>query len=181
MARMPAPSTTTLTVIALLPLLVWRMHARVRRLVGRQRIGRIRPWITLILFPLILGLLSLAAFAPPHPQPHKLAWLALGLAAGAALSLYGLRRTDFEATREGLFYTPHAPLGVVLSVLFIARIAWRIGELLIVGPVQNAEFTMSPWTLAPVGMFAGYFMGYSAGLIRWRLRYFAQKKARAAQ
>src|SRR4051812_10059401 len=106
-----------LTLLALLPLIAWRMYARIRRNIGRQRLGRIRPWVTLVLFPVILAVISV--FAYPHWE--RLWWLAGGAAAGAALSLYGLKKTQFEVIpKVGIFYTPHAPLGIALSVLLVA-------------------------------------------------------------
>jgi hypothetical protein len=173
---MPTPSPSTLTLLALLPLIGWRMYARVRRMIGRQRLSRVRPWITLVVFPLLLGLLALSA----HAQPHKLAWLALGLVLGGALGVFGLKRTRFEPTPEGLFYTPDARLGIGLSLLFIGRITWRLIQLAVSGPVppdQATQFALSPFTLGPVGLFAGYYIAYAIGLVRWRMRVL---RARAA-
>lgn len=170
---MPAPDTTTLIVLALLPLIGWSVYRRIKRMVGRQRLSRVRPWVTLLLFPLLLALLAMTAFVPTNPQPHKLIWLAAALVAGGAVAIYGIRRTRFEADDEGLFYTPDARLGLTISALFVARIVYRIGELLIVGPPppQDTSFALSPFTLGPVGLLSGYFMVYSAGLIlgRWRM------------
>jgi hypothetical protein len=182
---MPAPSTTTLTILALLPLIGWRMYMRVRRMIGRQRLSRIRPWITLIVFPLLLCLLSLSAFAPPHPQPQRLWWLAAGVAIGGLLAIYGLKRTRFEPTPEGLFYTPDARLGIALSILFISRVLYRLLQLLVLGSgvdaaAQGSEFTLSPYTLGPVGMLFGYYVVYAIGLVRWRWRVLRAKREREA-
>jgi uncharacterized membrane protein len=174
-------STTTLTILALLPLIGWRMYWRVRRMIGRQRLSRVRPWITLIVFPLLLCLLALSAFAPPHPQPQRLAWLAAGLAIGGLLAVYGLKRTRFEPTPEGLYYTPDSRLGIALSVLFISRVLYRLLQLLVIGvdtAPQGNEFTLSPYTLGPVGMLFGYYIGYAIGLVRWRRRILRAKRER---
>lgn len=180
---MPSPNPTTLAVLAFLPLIAWRMVVRYRRMTTRQRLGRIRPWITVIVFPLLLWLIAMTAFVPPHPQPEKLPWLGAGLLVGVLLSVYGLRRTTFEVTSEGLFYTPHAKLGIAISVLFTLRVLWRIGELLLRGPVppdHMNDFTLSPFTLAPLGLLGGYYIAYSAGLIAWRWRHFARLRRQAA-
>ena len=63
--------------------------------------------------------------------PDRLAWMGAGLAAGALLGVFGLRRTTFEPTPQGLYYTPNAHLGIALSLLFIARIAYRLVEVLV--------------------------------------------------
>ena len=179
---MPAPNPSLITWLLLVPLIGWRMVVRFRRLTQRQRLSRIRPWITLTIFPLIVSMLAMTAFLPGHePQPWKLAWLVAGLAAGALLSLYGLKRTQFEAVKgEGLFYTPHAPLGIVLSSLFAIRVVWRLGDLLMHGPAasQGPEFVLSPYTLAPVGLFAGYYIAYAIGLLAWRWKVMKRRKAR---
>jgi hypothetical protein len=180
---MQTPSTTTLTVIALLPLIGWRMYVRVRRMLVRQRLSRTRPWVTLLVFPLLLSLLAASAFVEPQPHPESLAWLVAGVLAGALLAIVGQRRTRFEAPPEGLFYKPDARLGMALSGLFIARLVWRLAELLFNGPVtpEHAnDFAMSPFTLGPVGLFAGYYMAYAAGLIRWRWRYLRARRAGAS-
>ena len=179
---MPVPNPSLITWLVLVPLILWRMVTRFKRLTQRQRLSRIRPWITLTVFPLIVSMLAMTAFVPPHePQPWKLSWLAAGLAAGALLSIYGLKKTQFEAIKgEGLFYTPHAPLGIVLSSLFAIRVTWRLGELALHGTnaSQGPEFVLSPYTLAPVGLFAGYYIAYAVGLLAWRWKVMKRRDER---
>jgi hypothetical protein len=161
------PSTITLLVVA--PLLIWRLYSRIRRMVGRQRLSRVRPWITVILFPLLVLLLTSAAYV----RPERLLWLAGGLASGAVLAVYGLRRTQFEATSQGLFYTPHAHLGIALSLLLVGRILYRLIQVYYLGsmaPSGTSDFARSPATLAVFGILAGYYIAYAVGLLRWRHR-----------
>lgn len=153
--------------MVLLPLLAWRAYSRFRRMVGRQRLSRVRPWITLAVFPALI--LVLAYFS--QTQAERLWWLAAGLVAGSSLGVYGLRRTRFEPTPEGLFYTPNAHLGIALSLLFVARILYRLVEVYAMGPKIPAgmqDFVRSPLTLAVFGLLAGYYIAYAAGLVRWR-------------
>jgi len=174
---MPAPGGPTLFLIALIPLIAWRVYSRVKRLVGRQRLSRVRPWITLTLFPLLL--LLFASFAFPHLE--VLAWLGGGIAAGAALGIYGLRKTRFEPTREGLFYTPNAHLGIALSFLFVGRVAYRVIEVYVLDPGRPRsplEFAHSPLTLSIFGLLAGYYIAYAIGLVRWRFRVLRAKRER---
>ena len=93
------PSTITLLVLA--PLLAWRIYVRVRRMVGRQRLSRVRPWITLIIFPMIVLLLAFTAYG----HFERLLWLAGSLLVGLLLGVYGLRHTRFESTPEGRCFT----------------------------------------------------------------------------
>jgi hypothetical protein len=171
--------TITPTVVAYaiaVPLIAWRIYARFRRAVGRQRLSRVRPWITLTLFPLICALLAFGSLA----HPINLALLVAGLVGGALLAQYGLRSTRFEAVAgEGFFYTPNAPLGIALSVLFLGRILYRVVEMRELVP-GNAppDFARSPLTLAIFGLLAGYYIAYAIGLVRWRAGVMKAKRER---
>ena len=167
-----ASNPATLTVVALLPLVAWSIWRRIKRLVGRQPLSRVRPWVTLLLFPLMLALLAGTAYIPPNPQPHKLIWLAAGLLVGGVAGVWGLKRTRFEASGAKLFYTPDSRIGIAISAMFVARILYRLGELALHGPPppQDTSFALSPFTLGPIGLLSGYFMVYAAGLIRQRWR-----------
>ena len=72
---MQAPGASTRTLAVLPPLLGWRIHARFGRRVGRQRLSRLRPWITLTIFPLPVLLPATAA----RPHPERLGLLRWGL------------------------------------------------------------------------------------------------------
>jgi len=163
--------------LILAPLILWRIYARFRRAVGRQRLSKYRAPITLTLFSLILIAISLSA----AQQPWCLASLAIGLTAGACLSLYGLNKTRFEPTRRGLFYTPFSPLGIALALLFVARVAYRLFEVYNSDPSalrSTTEFSRSPLTLTAFGLLAGYYIGYTIGLARWRTRILKAKRER---
>jgi hypothetical protein len=167
-----APHPSALTLFVLAPLVSWRVYLRFRRSIGRQKMSPVRPWIQLVLF---------AVATRNHPLGLWL--LAGGLMLGGGLSVYGLRLTQFEVTPERLYYTPHAPLGIVLSLLFVARIIYRIFEVYVLdtnaGPGVEA-FAQSPVTLAVFGLLAGYYIGYALGLVRWRWDVLERKRAREA-
>jgi hypothetical protein len=176
---MQAPSASTITLLVLLPLIAWRVYARFRRMVGRQRLSKIRPWVTLAIFPVLLVLLGFAA----HEHLDRLWWLAGGLGLGALLGIFGLGKTRFEPTPQGLFYTPNAHLGIALSLLFVGRIAYRLFEIYTAAPtVQHdmSDFARSPLTLAVFGLLAGYYISYAIGLVRWRFRILRAKREREA-
>jgi len=176
---MASLSPSTITLIVLIPLILWRVYSRIRRMVGRQRLSRVRPWVTLVIFPLILAMLALAAL---H-RPERLAILVVGIAAGVGLAIFGLRRTKFEATPQGLYYTPNAHLGIALSLLFVARILYRFIEIYALNPTvprDMREFGSSPLTLAVFGLLAGYYIGYAVGLVRWRWSVLEAKRQREA-
>jgi hypothetical protein len=161
--------------LVLIPLLAWRMYRRFKRMVGRQRFSSVRPWITLVVFPLIVVLLG----ATTRSQPMGLWVLAAGVIAGTLLGVYGIRNTLFESTGQGLFYTPNAHLGLALSLLLVARIAFRLVQVFTADPqmLQNGtyDFGRSPLTLAVFGLLAGYYVAYAIGLVRWSAREAAAK------
>lgn len=166
---MTAPTPSTLALLVLLPLVAWRVYSRFRRMVGRQGLSRVRPWITLTIFSIVLVLLAYAARA----HVDRLGWLAAGLTAGSLLGVYGLRLTRFEATPQGLFYTPNPYLGISLSLLFFGRILYRVAEVYSITSSASPtapDFARSPLTLAVFGFIAGYYVTYAVGLMLWRNR-----------
>ena len=160
--------TTSILVVALVPLVIWRMYSRIRRMVGRQRSRLWRHWTAAIFFPLVILLLGMGAAL----HPVSLATLAAGVAVGAGLAVWGLRLTRFEATPEGFFYTPSAHIGIALSLLLVGRILYRFVEIygFAAGGTAGAppDFTRSPLTLLIVGMLAAYYTAYAIGILRWR-------------
>jgi hypothetical protein len=173
------PGSSKLVLLVILPLIVWRVYARFRRMVGRQRLSRIRPWITLAIFPTLVALLGYAS----REHLQGLAWLAAGLAAGTLLARYGWSKTVFERTPRGLFYTPNAHLGIALSLLFVGRIIYRFIEIYAIdsaGSHNARDFVQSPLTLAVFGLLAGYYIAYAIGLVRWRWRVLRAKRLREA-
>lgn len=160
------PTATILVVAA--PLMIWRLYSRMRRLIGRQPVRAWRSWMAATLFPLLLILLLNASLG----KPLSLGALACGMSIGIGLALWGLKLTRYEATPEGLFYTPNAHIGIALSLLFTGRILYRFIQLYEAGAVNNQprpeDFSNSPITLLIFGMLAAYFAAYAIGILRWR-------------
>jgi hypothetical protein len=161
-----------LVTVLFLGLIVWRMYIRLRRNVGRQRLTVRRPLIILLIYPLIAVLLTVSVSTQPATSLGLLALLG-GIAVGVGLGIHGLRLTRFEVTPAGLFYTPNAHIGIALSLLFMARVAYRLIQ---VGP-QLLDSTaasgaplpvVTPLTLLALGPLIGYYTTYSIGLLRWR-------------
>jgi hypothetical protein len=155
---------------ALVPLVLWRIYARVRRNIGRQRSRAWRHWFGVVFFPLLAMMLALTAITRPLAE----AALAGGLVGGALLAGVALRLTKYERTEQGFFYTPNAYIGVGLSLLLVSRILYRMAQLYGIGDAgattSNVDFGRSPLTLAMVGLVAGYYAVFAAGLLRWRRR-----------
>jgi TM2 domain-containing membrane protein YozV len=157
----------------LVPFVVWRVYKRVNRLMVRQRSQPWRHWIAAILFPLLM--VGLAAAALAHPP--ALAGMAAGIAAGAALGVFGLRKTIYERIGGAFFYTPNAHIGILVSMLFIGRLLYRGYQFYVMGVAQPQDFASSPLTLMVFGVLAGYYTMYAAGLLRWRKKAAATKES----
>jgi hypothetical protein len=157
----------TIAIAVAVPLVGWRVYRRVRNLIGRQRSRLWRHWSAAIFFPLLLGLLAFAAI----DRPFSLASLGGAIAIGIGLAIWGLKLTRFECTDERFFYTPNAHIGIALSLMLVARIAYRFYEVstmpLPQGPAPM-DFARSPLTLVVLGMLASYYATYAVGLLRWR-------------
>ena len=165
-----------ITVILVVALVAWRLHARIRRMIRRQRLSTVRPWLTIVLFPLIIALVLTGSLLRPMTAVAVLA----GAAIGIALGLLGTRLTKFEATPAGLFYTPNAHLGIALSLLLVLRLGYRFVMLQMNGQrfdPQSMQLGASPLTMAIFGTLAGYYVTYAIGLLRWRSRVGGQAAA----
>ena len=157
-------TNTNIVMIALAPLLMYRIYKRVHRLTVRQKSRTWRHWCSVTLFPLLLAVLAVTVAI----EPIALAGLAGGVAIGALLGVVALRRTGFERIDSDYFYTPYAPIGMVVAMLFIARVLYRIYEVITLGAQHTPNLGHSPLTLSLLGIMAGYYVVYGSGLLRWR-------------
>jgi hypothetical protein len=167
---------TTLALLVLTPFLVWRLYSRLRTMMARQRSIVSRHWTGLGVF-LAMVLVPASELVT---RPAMLGWLVLGTAAGIGYGVWGLKLTRFEETDEGYYFTPNARLGILIAMLFFARVLY-IGFEIFANQGTDAatpRFTDSLLTMLAVGVTAGYFGTYSAGVLRWRMKL---KKAAAQQ
>lgn len=166
---MTAPFNPSLVVpIGIGALVLWRFYSRARRMVGRQQLSPVRPWITVCVFPILTVLFAMASIAQPM---SPLALLA-GVVVGIGLGVFGLRKTRFEKTPQGLFYTPNAHLGIALSLLLLGRIIYRLIQVYSISgsaaPPPQIGYATTPLTLVIFGTLAGYYVTYAIGLLRWQ-------------
>jgi hypothetical protein len=159
---------TTLALLVLTPLLVWRVYSRLKTQMGRQRSIVSRHWTGVLVFTAMIAVPASELMDRPLP----LAVLAAGTLAGIAYAAWGLRLTRFEDTNEGYFFTPNARLGIVVAMLLVARVLY-IGVEMYANQgsgVAVPRFTDSPLTMLIVGVTGAYFATYSAALLRWRAK-----------
>jgi hypothetical protein len=161
-------SLTTLALIFLVPFLVWRVYQRLKTQMTRQRSIMSRHYTGLLVF----GGMLLVPGAELSDRPLLLASLAAGAIAGIGLGMYGLRRTRFEDTSEGYFFTPPMRMGILVGMLLVARVIYLGIEIYMnQGSSQpNPRFSDSPATIFCLGLTAAYFATFSATLMRWRQR-----------
>jgi hypothetical protein len=159
---------TTVLLLVLIPLLVWRIYSRLQRALGRQHSQLWRHCVAAIVFPLLIGTLAIAV----RLDLLALSCLGAGTIAGVWLGIWGIKLTRFEDTNKGYFFTPNRHLGVAVPMLFIARLLYRGLELYLIRrdaiPASAQDFTTSPLTVLVFGLLAAYYAAYGWGLVRWR-------------
>jgi hypothetical protein len=161
-------SLTTLALILLVPVLVWRVYKRLSAQMVRQRSILSRHYTGLLVF----GALLAVPATELADRPLSLAALAGGALGGIALGYYGLSRTRFEDTDEGYYFTPPARMGILIAMLLVARVIYLGIEIYLnQGSSQpNPRFSDSPLTMFCLGVAAAYFATFSGALMRWRQR-----------
>jgi hypothetical protein len=161
-------SLTTLALIVLAPILVWRIYSRLKAQMARQRSIMSRHYTgVLVFFAMVVVPASEAV-----TRPLSIGALLAGTALGVALGVYGLRQTRFEETAEGYYFTPKERLGMAVAMVLVARVLY-IGVDIYINKDSGAptpRFTESPLSMWCVGLVGAYFGVYSAGLLRWRWR-----------
>ncbi len=159
-------SITTVVLLLLGPVLVWRVYSRIKTQMQRQRSIMQRHYTG-------LGVFTAMAVVPASQfvtQPAALAWLLTGVAGGIAWSVWGLKLTRFESTAEGYFFTPNPRVGLVIAMLFVAGLMYIGFEIYANQGSGQAtpKVTDYAFFLPSLGLVAGYFATYSAGLLKWR-------------
>lgn len=161
-------SITTLALILLFPILVWRIYQRLKSQMTRQRSIMSRHYTGLLVFAAMM-LVPAAGLAD---RPFSLAALGLGAIVGIGLANYGLRRTRFENTAEGYYFTPPMRMGILVAMLLVARVLYLGIEIYMNqgSGLPSPRFTDSLLTMFSLGITAAYFATFSASLMRWRQR-----------
>ena len=150
-------------------LIVFGFYRRMRRSFGRQRVQDGLMWLRIALLTLVGALIAVQIAR----DVDLVGILLAGVACGAVLGYFGLRHTKFEVTAEGRFYTPHTYIGLVVTALFIGRLAYRFLEMYngmappaAAGNDLAAIYRHSPFTLAVIGAVVGYYVLYYIGVLQ---------------
>jgi hypothetical protein len=156
-----------ITPILLAALLVFAVVRRTRRTFGRQPVRAKRMGFRVVVFALVGALAAVGAAR----DPSILGALISGVAAGALLGYVGLRQTRFEVTSDGRFYTPHTYIGLIVTVLFVGRLAYRLlsapsgAAFAAASQGQSFNYHQSPLTMAIFGVLLGYYLVFYLGVL----------------
>lgn len=158
---------TTITLLLLVPLAVWRIYSRLKIMLGRTRSELWRHYSTAVISAAGLGVIAATLLGK---------WEALGaLLAGAALGVLLGRRnvqtTRLANTAEGFFYTPNRRISLLVLMLFISRLIYRLFEAYLHMHNQlplDPDFLGNPVTAVLFGMLGGFYLTFALHLIRWR-------------
>jgi hypothetical protein len=158
-------------------MVVWAIYRRLRRSFGPQPVRPARMRIRMGIL-ILLG----ASFIPVALKSVQfLGAEVAGLVAGIALALWGASRTRYRSEGDQLYYVPHTYTGIVVSLLFIGRLAYRLTQAYLLNavplsgtdaatapamtsPSMNAQ---SPLTAALVFVLIGYYVLYY-GVVLWK-------------
>ncbi|MGO4380234.1 hypothetical protein [Pseudoduganella sp. RAF53_2] len=166
-------TVTTVVLLILIPMLVWRTYSRLRMVFARQQSVMWKHYAGAIFFPIVL---ASSASSMTH---NVLSVSLLGTAAlcGGWLAVFSLKKTRFEINERGFFFTPHLRTGMVICMLFLARVLQIAVEFYLNRQSQfpkvisHDEVMQHPLTVITFGLFAGYFAIYSIGMLRWRMNH----------
>jgi hypothetical protein len=155
---------------------VWAIYRRLRRSFGQQPVRPVGMRIRMG----ILILLGVSFIPVALKSVQFLGAEVAGLVAGIALALWGASRTRYRSEGDQLYYVPHTYTGIVVSLLFIGRLAYRLAQAYLwnagrtdaasapamTGPAMNVQ---SPLTAALVFVVIGYYVVYY-GAVLWKAR-----------
>ncbi|WP_374580454.1 hypothetical protein [Pseudoduganella sp.] len=163
-------TVTTVVLLILVPVLVWRIYSRLKMAFQRQESVAWRHWVGAAGIPVLL----LAAAQSMLGNLPALSMMAGGVLAGAWLAFFALKKTRFENTGLKLYFTPPSRTAVLVCMLFAAR-ALQIGVEFYINRqserpqlINSTEVMQHPLTVVPFGLMLGYLAAYSIGLLRWR-------------
>jgi hypothetical protein len=161
---------TTLALLILIPLLIWRVYMRLKQFFVRQESLMWKHWTGAVLFSLLL-LVSAGTLLADGPA---LAALAAGAIGGGWLGFFALKKTRFETVGRRYFFKPYARFGIFVCMLFAARVLQIGVELYMnrqseVPQLITREMVLRhPLSCIAFGLLAGYLATYSVGMLRWR-------------
>lgn len=157
----------TIVLLLLVPLAIWRIYSRLKRLMGRNQSELWRHAAYATLAGVTLAVLAVLLVG----KWQALAALLVGAAVGAALGHRNFKLTRLQNTAEGFFYTQNRRFGLLVTMLFFSRLIYRLFEAYLHMHDRlplDPDFIGQPLTAVVFGLTAGFWGGYHLLLLRWR-------------
>lgn len=158
---MPAPVLTPFVPWLATAGFGWIYYRRIRRQFGRQLYQPGRAALRMGVLSLLACGLLFAAFGIPHLVPG----LAAGGIAGAVLGWLSQRHTRIASVDGRREYTPNPWIGGALSLLLVARLAWRWHDGAFAAGAQQMGQQASPLTFGFMAALVAFYLVSGIGLV----------------
>ncbi|MBV7538389.1 hypothetical protein KW842_21675 [Duganella sp. sic0402] len=158
---------TTLVLLLLVPLAVWRIYSRLKVVLGRTKSELWRHYATLA----VMVVMVLAVAIQNIGNWVAMAALLAGVVAGGLLGKLSMKKSRLENRAEGFFYTQDRKLGLLVIMLFISRLIYRLFEAYLHmhnGLALDPDFLGQPITAWLFGLLGGFYGVYATLLVQWR-------------
>lgn len=158
---------TTLVLLLLVPLAVWRIYSRLKRLLGRTKSELWRHYLMLGVMVVML----LSVLVQVFGNWVAMAALLAGAVVGGLLGQRSMKLSRLENRPDGFFYTQHRTLALVVAMLFVSRLIYRLFEAYLHmhnGVPLDPDFLGNPVSSWVFGLLGGYYGVYAALLVQWR-------------
>ncbi|WP_229262329.1 hypothetical protein [Duganella guangzhouensis] len=158
---------TTLVLLLLVPLAVWRIYSRLKIVMGRTKSELWRHYATLAVMVVVLLAVAFQTIG------HWTALVALlaGAVVGGLLGQRNMKLTRLENRPDGFYYTQNRTLGLIVALLFISRLIYRLLEAYLHmhnGMPLDPDFFANPISSWVFGLLGSYYAVYAWLLIQWR-------------
>ena len=164
---MTAIAPTTLSPLLLTAAVGFAYVRRIRRSFGRQSYHPKRTHARIALLALATVFLVVSAVILPVANVGLA--IAAGFVVGGVLGGFAVRHTRVDVADGARWYTPNPWIGGALSLLLVARLAWRFGNGAFSTGAANAAQNASPLTLGLGATLVAFYLVNGAGLA-WRMR-----------
>ncbi len=140
----------------------WLYYRRIRRQFGRQPYRPTRTAWRIGLLSLVGCGLLVAGFAAHRLAPA----IGTGAIAGAVLGWLASRHTQVAVVDGVRGYTPNPWIGGLISLLLVARLAWRWQAGAFAVGAQQAGSQASPLTMGMLAALVAYYLVTGISLVR---------------
>lgn len=160
---------TTLVLLLLVPLAVWRIYSRIKSNIVRTQSELWKHYLKGGVMAAAIVALAVVSIG----KWDALAALLGAVGLGAVLGQRQFGMTRLQNRPEGYFYTPDRRLPLLIIMLFVGRLIYRLFEAYLHmhdGIALDPDFLGNPVTTAVFGLLAGFYACYSLLLVRWHKR-----------